>query len=118
MSKTRTIRIASAVITAYVVNAILVLATNQLLSPMATDAKRHFQFLVIDVLSQCPYTIVAGYLCTAIVGQLRRLAIAGLITLGLTVGTFSLISSWNSEPHWYGVSLLFVYAPCVLADTG
>lgn len=113
MSKTGIVRIASSVIAAYVVNAILVFATNQMLSPMAADAKRHFQFLVIDVVSQCLYTIVAGYLCTAIAGQLRRFAIASLIALGLTVGTFSLVTSWNREPHWYGISLLLVYAPCV-----
>lgn len=113
MSKTRIIRIASAVIAAYVVNAILVVVTNQLLSSMAADAKRHFQFLVIDLLSQCFYTIVAGYLCAAIAGPLRHRAIASLIGLGLTVGTFSLVTSWNREPHWYSISLLLVYAPCV-----
>lgn len=113
MSKTGMVRIASSVTVAYVVNAILVFATNQMLSPMAADAKRHFQFLVIDVVSQCLYTIIAGYLCSAIAGQLRRFAIASLIGLGLTVGTFSLVTAWNREPHWYAISLLLVYAPCV-----
>jgi hypothetical protein len=107
----------SAVITAYVVNAILVVATNQLLSPMAENAKSHFRFLMIDVVSQCLYTIVSGYLCAAIAGQQQRSAIASLIGLGLTVGTFSLVTSWNREPHLYGISLFLVYAPCVWADT-
>lgn len=113
MPNTRILRMASAVIAAYVVNAILVVATNQLLLPMADKAKLHFRFLMIDVVSQCLYTIVARYLCTAIAGQQQRPAIASLIGLGLTVGTFSLVTSWNREPHWYGISLFLVYAPCV-----
>jgi len=63
MPNTRILRMASAVIAAYVVNAILVVATNQLLLPMADKAKLHFRFLMIDVVSQCLYTIVAGYIC-------------------------------------------------------
>ena len=105
-------RLVSAVTAAYVVNAILVAATNQILSPIAADSKRRLDFLVIDLISQCVYTIVAGYLCAAIAGPLRHGAITSLIGLGLTVGTFSLVTSWNREPHWYSISLLLVYAPC------
>ena len=113
MSKTGIGRMAVAVIGAYVANAILVVATNQILSPMAADAKRQPDFLVIDLISQCVYTIVAGYLCAVMAGALQRPAMASLISLGLAVGTFSLITSWNTEPHWYGICLLLVYAPCV-----
>jgi len=60
MSKTRIGRVASAVIVAYAVNAILVVATNQLLSPMAVDEKRHHHFLVMDFFSQCLSTVAAG----------------------------------------------------------
>jgi len=71
MSKTRIGRVASAVIVAYAVNAILVVATNQLLSPMAVDEKRHHHFLVIDFFSQCLYTVAAGYLGAVIAGPLQ-----------------------------------------------
>src|SRR5215467_8179730 len=106
-------RVVSAVIVAYAVNAILVVATNQLFSPMAVDDKRHHYFLVIDFFSQCLYTIAAGYVGAVIAGTLQRRAMAILISLGLAVGTFSLVTSWNAEPHWYSISLLLVYAPCV-----
>jgi hypothetical protein len=113
MAKTGIGRLVSAVTAAYVVNAILVVATNQILSPMAADSKRQLDFLVIDLISQCVYTIVAGYLFAVMAGAIQRRAMASLISLGLTVGTFSLITSWNTEPPWYGISLLLVYAPCV-----
>jgi hypothetical protein len=64
-------RVVSAVIVAYEVNAILVVATNQLLSPMAVDDKRHHYFLVIDFFSQCLYTIAAGYVGAVIAGPDR-----------------------------------------------
>jgi hypothetical protein len=112
MAKTGIGRLVSAVTAAYVVNAILVIATNQLFSSMAADAKRQLDFLVIDVISQCLYTMVAGYLCAVMAGP-RRPAMASLIGLGLAVGTFSLVTSWNTEPHWYGSCLLLAYAPCV-----
>ncbi len=38
---------------------------------------------------------------------------AGLLGLGVTVGTVSLIAFWKTEPHWYGIALLAVYPPCV-----
>lgn len=113
MAKTGIGRLVSAVTAAYVVNAILVMATNQLLSSMAADAKRQLDFLVIDVISQCLYAIVAGYLSAVMAGLLHWPAMASLIGLGLAVGTFSLVTSWNTEPHWYGKCLLLVYAPCV-----
>src|SRR5215831_5801828 len=112
MSKTRIGRVASAVIVAYAVNAILVVATNQLLSPMAADEKRHHHFLVTDFFSQCLYTVAAGYVGAVIAGPLQRRAMASLISLGLAVGTFSLVTSWNVEPHWYSISLL-LDAPCI-----
>lgn len=93
MAKTRIGRLVSAVTAAYVVNAILVIATNQLLSSIAADAKRQLDFLVIDLMSQCFHTIVAGYLCAVMAGPLRRPATASLISSGLAVGIFSLATS-------------------------
>lgn len=113
MAKTGIGRLVSAVTVAYVVNAILVMATNQVLSSLAADAKRQLDFFVIDAISQFLYTIVAGYLSAVMAGPLQRPAMASLIGLGLAVGTFSLVTSWNTEPHWYGKCLLLVYAPCV-----
>lgn len=104
-----------AVVASYLTNAILVVATEQLLSlraPSGATTPRLYYF-VVDLISQCLYAVVAGYLCCVIAQPSQRVAVAGLIGLGLTVGTVSLITSWESDPHWYGIALLAVYAPCV-----
>ena len=79
MLKTRIGSIALAATAAYGVNAILVAVTDQLLSPMAADGNWHFHFLVIDLVSQCLYTVAAGYLCAAIAGHedLDQLGLGG-----------------------------------------
>ncbi len=70
-------------------------------------------YFVTDLISQCVYTIVGGFLCCAVAGPAQRAALAGLMGLGVLVGTVSLVASWKTEPHWYGVALLAVYPPCV-----
>jgi hypothetical protein len=104
-----------AVIAGYIANGVLVLATEQLLSLRAPgmDTAHPLYYFVVDLISQCLYTVVGGYLCCAIARPTQRAAMAGLVGLGLSVGTVSLVSSWKAEPHWYGIALLAVYAPCV-----
>jgi hypothetical protein len=68
---------------------------------------------VVDVVIQCLYTVVAGYMCCVIAQRSQRIAMAGLIAIGLVLGAVSLVTSWKSEPHWYGIGLYVVYAPCV-----
>jgi hypothetical protein len=103
-------RIILAVLAGYITNGILVVATEQVLSSRATPTLHYF---VVDLISQCLYTIAGGYLCCVIAGLVHRAAMAGLIGLGVLVGTVSLVTSWTTEPHWYGVALLAVYPPCV-----
>jgi hypothetical protein len=43
----------------------------------------------------------------------RGIAATTLMALGLMIGTTSLVTSWNTEPRWYGIALLAVYAPGV-----
>jgi hypothetical protein len=33
--------------------------------------------------------------------------------LGGVVGAASLLNSWTTEPHWYGIALLVTFPPCV-----
>lgn len=107
-------RIIFAVVAGYLANAILVLATEELLSWLGPGAGAPpLGYVVIDLLSQCIYTMVGGYLCRVMARSSQRVALAGLIGLGVLVGTASLITSWKNEPHWYGVALLAVYPPCV-----
>lgn len=114
MSKTRIGRIIAAVTSGYVTNGILVVATEQLLSLLtgAAGQVKPAYYFVIDLVSQCLYTVGAGYLCCVIARPPSRIALVGLIGLGLSVGSVSLVTSWKAEPHWYGIGLLAVYAPC------
>lgn len=103
-----------AVIASYLAFAIIVGMTEQFLS---FSARSHsstpaLSYYVLDLISQLFYTIVVGYLCHRIVPT-QTIALGGLIGIGLVVGTVSLVTSWNREPHWYAIVLLVSYAPCV-----
>ena len=108
-------RVILAVVAGYLADGILVVATEQVLSLRArgVGATQPLHYFVMDLISQCVYTVVGGYVCCAIARPTRRAAMAGLMGLGVLVGTMSLVWSWKTEPHWYGIALLAVYAPCV-----
>lgn len=104
-----------AVIVSYLGFGLLVVVTEEILSLVTTHSgARSPAYFVLDLITQCLYLIAAGYVCSAI-ARTHRLAIALLTALGLLVGTFSLVTSWNSEPRWYGIALLVTYAPFLLA---
>jgi len=103
-------RITLAVAAGYITNRVLVAATELSLGAAGIGAPPYF---VVDLIGQCLFAIVAGYLCCLIAEPTRRAAMAGLMGLGVFVGTISLVTSWKTEPHWYGLALLAVYPPCV-----
>jgi hypothetical protein len=115
MSRASVGRIILAVAAGYIADGILVALTEQLLSLRApsVDATQPLYYFVVDLISQCLYTVVGGYLCCVIARPDLRAAMAGLMGLGVLVGAVSLVSSWKTEPHWYGIGLLAVYPPCV-----
>lgn len=110
MSRGNFVRIILAVLAGYSANAILVAATEQVLPRLVPNPA----YFAADLITQCVYEVAAGYLCSRIAkGSERWVAVVGLIGLGLLVGTISLITSWQAEPHWYGIALLSVWGPCV-----
>jgi hypothetical protein len=109
-------RIALAVIAAWVANAILVGITEAfLLWPWLAPHHRAkpLSYFVADLITQCLYTVIAGYLCCVIARPTHRIAMFILIGLGLVIGGVSTFFSWNMEPHWYRIALLAVYPVCV-----
>ena len=98
-----------AVILAYVANALLIDATEQLLARAFSDAK----CFVADVVAQSVIQVGCGYLCSLISNARPGPAIVGLIAIGLLVGGFSFAASWHADPHWYGIALILVYASSV-----
>jgi hypothetical protein len=70
-------------------------------------------YFVTDLISQCIYIAAAGYLCRVIARPSQKTALFALIALGVLVGLVSLVTSWKSEPHWYGIALFVTYPPCV-----
>lgn len=104
-----------AVIVSYLGFGLTIVVTDALLSSAtAGGSAGNPWYFVFDLTSQCLYLICAGYMC-AVIARSHRFAIALLTLLGLSVGTFSLVTSWESEPHWYGIALLVTYAPCLWA---
>jgi hypothetical protein len=57
-------RIILAVVAGYAANAILVVATEQLLLPLIRDGRPPLYYFVADLISQCFYTVAGGY-CAA-----------------------------------------------------
>ena len=82
-------RIVVAVGAGYAVNALLIAATEQLLPRFLTDTP----YFVADVIIQCLCQMASGYLCARIAGSQFRIAVLGLIVLGLFVGAVSLATS-------------------------
>jgi peptidoglycan/LPS O-acetylase OafA/YrhL len=104
-----------AIVAGYLVNGILVAVTEQFFSSIIPGANTAppVDYFALDLMSQCLYTVIGGYLCYLIAQASQRAAIVGLMGLGLLVGAVSLVGSWKTEPHWYGIALLVIYSPCV-----
>jgi len=104
-------RVLIAVVSSYLGFGLMVAVTEPILSAATTKgAEKSSAYFVADVIIQCLYLLGAGYLC-AVIARSHRFAIVILTALGLLVGSFSLVTLWKSEPHWYGIALLATYAP-------
>ena len=110
MSRTSIGRAIVAVMVSSLGFCLMVVLTDGLVSSVATSSSaRNPAYLVFDLTNRCLYLIAAGYVCS-VIARSPRLAVAFLMVLGLSVGTFSFSTS---EPHWYGIALLATYAPCL-----
>jgi len=106
-------RLVLAVLAGYISNAILVAGSEALLlSSMWGASPLSLSYFVLDLVSQGIYTIAGGYVCRVVARSSGKAALGGLIGLAILVGTISLVTSWKSEPHWYGIALLAEYPPC------
>ena len=114
MSSRNVGRIVFAVVATYLLNIILIVATDlvflKLMPPVHSLPRR--SYLLADLIGQCVIQTVAGYVCCWI-ARGRPMALALLAAMGIVVGGFSLFHSWPNEPHWYGIALLAVYFPCL-----
>lgn len=108
-------RVILAVVAGWMANAILVGVTEVLLwtSMRGAGGKLPGKYYMIDLVCQCCFTVLGGYLCCVIAGPPRRVAMFSLMSLGLLIGGLFLPSSWAREPHWYRIALLAVWVPCV-----
>ena len=108
-------RVILAIVAGWVANAFLVGVTEVLLwsTMRGAGGKLPGKYYIIDLVCQCCFTVLGGYLCCRIAGSSRRAAMYGLMLLGLLIGGLFLPSSWTREPHWYRIALLAVWVPCV-----
>src|SRR5262249_24116682 len=115
MPKASTGRVIVAVVVGWMTNAILTGVTEVLMwkGMRGAGGKLPGEYYIIDLIAQCCFTVIGGYVCCAIARPPRRMAMVSLMLLGLLIGGLSLPSSWSREPHWYRIALLAVWAPCV-----
>ena len=108
-------RVILGVVAGWITNALLAGITEVLLwtSMRGAGGKLPGQYYIIDLICQCCYTVLGGYLACAIATPTRRVAMFSLMALGLLIGGLSLPPSWSREPHWYRIALLAVWVPCV-----
>lgn len=109
MSRVEAARTILGPVAGYAANAAMIAVTEAIYTRYI-DARAYF---VVDLITQVVATIIGGAVCCLIARRKKRIAVTGLTVLGLLIGTASLITSWNDEPHWYAIALLSVYAPCV-----
>jgi hypothetical protein len=101
-----------AVVAAYALNAALVLLVEGWLARVS----RGNSYYAADLALQCLIELAAGFVCCIVARRGKeQLVTAWVIGLGLIVGAYSLVLSWNTEPHWYSAALLGVWAPCIWA---
>jgi hypothetical protein len=114
MPKTSVGRVILAVVAGWLTNAILTGVTEMLMwTTMRVGGKLPGKYYVIDLIAQCCFTILGGYICCLIARPAGRVAMLSLMALGLVIGGLFLPSSWTREPHWYRIALLAVWVPCV-----
>jgi hypothetical protein len=113
MNAARIGRIILAVLAGYIADALLVVATELTLRTPGRHVTQPLRYFVTDLITQCFYTIIGGYLTCRIAGTAHRAAMLSLICLGLVVGSASLVASWRMEPPWYRIALHAAYPACV-----
>ena len=101
-----------AVLAACTLNAALVLLVKAWLARVP----RGNSFYAADLGLQCLIEVAAGFVCCVVARRGKEQLVVGwVVGLGLIVGAFSLVLSWNTEPHWYSATLLCAWAPCIWA---
>ncbi|HEX4229650.1 MAG TPA: hypothetical protein VHZ07_13345 [Bryobacteraceae bacterium] len=110
-------RTIAAVIFGYMTTGLLVILTDQIISGSIPGfhsmKKPPNYYFAISLATNTLYSIMGGYLCSAVARDQWRMAVVGLIILGETLGSVAQRSLWNSVPHWFGIGLLALYVPAV-----
>jgi hypothetical protein len=110
-------RLVAAVIFGYISTGLLVILTDQIFSAMIPGFHSMkvppLYYFVISLATNTFYSIVGGYLCSAVARAYARSATLALIVLGEVLGIIAQVSLWHTVPHWFGIGLLVLYAPAV-----
>jgi hypothetical protein len=107
------VRIAGAVLAAYVAIGILVVLTDQIFAAtipgFRTMTTPPLHYFAIVTLTDALYSIGGGYLCAAIARASVRRATLGLMVFGELMGVASTIAGWRVQPHWFAFALLVLF---------
>ncbi|HWF46022.1 MAG TPA: hypothetical protein VG168_03370 [Bryobacteraceae bacterium] len=111
------VRTIGAIIFGYMTTGLMVILTDQIFSGLipgfhSTKTPPTYYFIV-SLITNTLYSMVGGYLCSAIARKQWRTSTLGLIILGETLGIVAQRALWHTVPHWFGIGLLALYAPAV-----
>ena len=106
-------RIVAAVITGYFTIGFLVLFTDQIaawtIPGFTTMTMPPANYLYTSVATDTLYSLIGGFLCSAIAEAGWRTAALSLIVVGELIGLVTQINLWSKVPHWFGLALLVTY---------
>jgi hypothetical protein len=115
------LRIIGSILAGYCIIGLLVVVTDQVFAAVIPGFKSMpippDYYFAISLVTDTLYTVAGGYLCARIAANFARTATLGLIVFGEVMGLVSLVMSWKTVPHWYGVALLVIYPPAVWAGS-
>ena len=114
----RTGRSVAALVTAFLVVAILSLGTDQVFHMVGVyppwGESMSGQLFVLATAYRVVYTILGGYIAARLAPDhpVRHAMILGVI--GLVLSTAGAVATWNKDlgPHWYPILLIVISLPC------
>lgn len=109
MPRSKVGRTVVAVLMGYVLYGVIVAVVEWIFLRQVTTPRAH----VFDVVLHCAGAVLGGLVCTGAAEEPRWVAVAWLTGIGLLFKAIFALNAWNTEPHWYCIALLLVYAPCV-----
>ncbi|MGD1070413.1 MAG: hypothetical protein ABSB15_09755 [Bryobacteraceae bacterium] len=113
----RILRTIASVILGYVAIGVLVFGTDQIFAAVVPGFKSlailPLYYYAISLITDSVYSLFGGWLCARLAPARPMLHAITLIVCGEVIGIGTQVMLWNTVPHWFGLSLVVLFAPAV-----